>query len=355
MKVVKLLLSLAIIAAVVTGCEKNGDPQQTNDYSKGIYVVNEGAFGSSTGSISYYDPVEGTIINGIFESANNNGSTGDVVQSFAVVCDTLGYIVVNASNKVKIVDLKTFKIMAEPIEVFYPRYFIQISSDKGYLSAGKVQGNLHIIDLNTHSIIDSIEVGHSPENMVKFNDLVYVINSGTWSLDSTISVVNSAIDEVVDTINVGKMPCDIALDGNDNIWVYCMGYYDWVSVETEAQLMKIDPGSGTVVWKANIGMAGDYNGVPPKMASSKDGSKIYYLRPDGVYRISTADPVPEEESLIQGNFYGIDVNPSDGNIYVFEVTTYTGNGKMKIFNEDGIAYTEGEVGIGPNGAVFNLD
>jgi hypothetical protein len=63
----------------------------------------------------------------------------------------------------------------------------------------------------------------------------------------------------------------------------------------------------------------------------------------------------EANPLISGSYYGIEVNPSDGNIYVFESTNFTGNGKMKIFGEDGSAVAEGVVGIGPNGATFNLD
>ena len=59
--------------------------------------------------------------------------------------------------------------------------------------------------------------------------------------------------------------------------------------------------------------------------------------------------------MIPGSYYGLEVNPSDGNIYVFEAISFTGNGMMKIFDENGNSVAEGAVGIAPNGAVFNLN
>jgi hypothetical protein len=350
----KSILPSLVMAVTITGCELNDNPPIAADYSRGVYVVNEGSFTQSNGSISYLDPFTGVIINGIFEAANNNRPVGDVVQSFAIARDTVGYIVVNNSSKVEVVALKTFKTLTNPITVFYPRYFMQVSDDKGYLSAGSMKGYLYIIDLNSNIKADSIEVGYGPENMVVLNNKVYVINSGGWGLDSTISIVSIASDEVVDTINIGQVPADITLDANNNLWVYCKGYTDYVSIETDALLQKIDPATNSIVWQAKVGKALDYMASPAKCARSKDGSIIYYLRPNGVYAINAVNPLLQAEPLIPGGYYGLEVNPSDGNIYVFESSNFMGNGKLKIFDEDGLPVAEGIVGIGPNGAAFNL-
>jgi DNA-binding beta-propeller fold protein YncE len=100
-------------------------------------------------------------------------------------------------------------------------------------------------------------------------------------------------------------------------------------------------------------MALDYSSTPAKCAASPDGSKIYYIRPDGIYQIDAGNPSIATEPLIPGNFYGLDVNPEDGNVYVFE-SSFTGNGSMKIFSPSGTKLSEAMVGIGPNGAVFHL-
>lgn len=346
------------MAAFLSSCEKSDDTHEVIDYSSGIYVVNEGAFESTNGSISFVDPLNHLITNGVFEAANGGMATGDVVQSFALANDTLGAIVVNNTGLVRFVDLRTFASVAEPVEIEYPRYYVKSGSNKGYVSCGSKQGYLLVVDLESFSVTDSIKVGFGPENMIVNQGYVYVVNSGGWyddvDIDSTISVVSTVSDEVIETIDAGKVPSDIDMDADGNIWIYCKGYYDYVSVVTKSELVKIQTQTGMVTWRGTVGMASDYGAVPPKMAVSKDGSKLFYLRPDGVYSMNTANPVVAEDPLIEGSYYGIEVNPVDGNIYLF-VTSYTSSGKMKIFNETGAGIAEGDVGIAPNGAVFNLN
>ncbi len=355
MNCLKGFLTAVILTAFFSSCEKNNDDPQVIDYSSGVYVINEGAFGSTNGSISFFDPVKRVITNGIFEAANDGVATGDVVQSFALANDTLGAIVVNNSGLVRFVDLKTFISVAEPVEIEYPRYYIKSGSKKGYISCGSYQGYLIVVSLETFSVTDSIKVGFGPESMVANQGYVYVVNSGGWGLDSTVQKINTANDEVVATVVAGKIPSDIDLDADENIWVYCKGFNDYVSVDTESEVVKIDAETSAVTWRGTVGKASDYGAVPPKMAVSKDGSKLFYLRPDGVYSINTSNPVIADDPLIEGSYYGIEVNPVDGNIFLFEVTGYTSSGKMKIFSETGAGIAEGEVGIAPNGAVFNIN
>jgi YVTN family beta-propeller protein len=353
MNYVKCLLPAAMIAALFTHCEDNVDPIPENrDYSKGIYVVNEGTFTQNNGSISYFDPDENLIINGIFEAVNGR-PVGDVVQSFAVVNDSIGYIVVNHSGMVEIVRLSTFQTIAEPITIKYPRYLQQVSPSKAYLTAGSAQGYLHIVDLSNSTITDSVLVGFGPEVMLSLGSKVYIANSGGWFSDSTLSVVDTDMDEVIDTVHVAIGPVDMALDAQDNIWVYCKGYTNYADIETDAYLQQIDPDSKAILWQLKVGKALDFASTPARCASSEDGSTIYYLRPDGVYRINASSPQVQDEPFITGSFYGLDVNPADGNIFLFE-TSFTGNGKMKIYDNTGNLLSEGIVGIGPNGAVFGI-
>ncbi len=358
MKSINLLIAVTVIASLFAGCEINKDQPDEKDYTHGIYIINEGSFQSNNGSISYFDPVAEHITNGIFEAANGR-ALGDVVQSFAVVGDTTGVIVVNGSAKLEFVDLKTFKSIAEPVAVVYPRYFMQVSTDRGFLTAGNMQGYVYQFNLRTFEILDSIEVGKGPEVMVELYNMVYIANSGGWGIDSTIYVIHAPSLNYSDTIYVGKAPVDLAFDDSENLWVYCKGQaiynwdppYDLIS-ETDALLQKIDIIQSTIIWQAAVGKAGDYTATPPRMAASPGGDIIYYLRPDGVYQIHSGNPEIAETPLIAGSFYGLDVNPDDGNIYVFE-SIFTGNGTMKVFTSDGTPVGEGTVGIAPNGAVFH--
>ena len=358
MKFIILFSALAVLVTFLSGCDNNEDLPGENDFSHGIYIVNEGSFQSNNGSISFYNPVGGTITNNIFEAANGR-ALGDVVQSFATVGDTAGVIVVNGSAKLEMVDLKTFKTIREPLPVSYPRYFLPVTFESGYLTGGSWQGYIYDIDLRTFEIKDSIMVGNGPETMAQLYDMVFVANSGGWGIDSTIHRINTANNRLTDTIYVGKAPVDLVFDGSDNLWVYCKGQaiynpappYDLIS-ETDALLQKIDIFQGIILWQGTVGKAGDYIASPPRIAASPEGESIYYLRPDGVYKINAVNPSIPQTPLVTGSFYGLDVNPDGGDIYVFEAR-FTGNGTMKIYNEYGIPLSEGTVGIAPNGAVFH--
>lgn len=356
----KLLLPASLLVAFFSGCELHNTQPEVTDYSRGIYIVNEGSFQANNGSISYFDPLTGTITNGIFEAANGR-AVGDVVQSFAVVGDTAGYIIVNGSAKFEIVSLKSFKSIAEPVPVTYPRYFLQVNDETGYLTGGSMQGYVYLIDLNEHKITDSIQVGYGPENMVLINGMVYVVNSGGWSVDSSLSVIDATDHSVQDTIHTAKVPADIAVDASQHLWVYCKGQavYNWeppynLISETDALLQKIERTTGNILWQGKAGLAGDYTASPPRIAISLNGENIFYLRPDGVYKLDAADPVITGSPVIPGSYYGMDINPVDGNIFVFEAS-FTGNGVMKIFDENGNPVAEGVVGIAPNGAVFHYE
>jgi hypothetical protein len=345
------------MALLFTGCEKNHDIPDQADYSQGIFIINEGSFQSNNGSVSYYDAAEGTITNGIFEAANGR-PLGDVVQSFAIVRDTMGIIIVNGSAKLEVVSLGTFRTITEPIPVAYPRQFRQVTPGSGYLTGGSLQGYVYILDLGSFEITDSIKAGYGPDALTTLDDMAYIANSGGWGIDSTVFKINTSGNRIIDTFQVGKAPADLVFDNDDMLWIYCRGQavYSWdppynLISETDALLQKIDIANGNILWQGIVGKAGDYTGTPPRIAASPDGALIYYLRPDGVYKINSVSHDLPDTPMITGSFYGMDVNPADGNIFVFE-SVFTGNGTMKIFTPDGVPVAEGTVGIAPNGAVF---
>jgi hypothetical protein len=357
MKKICVLPALAILALFMAACEKEHEPFYQG-YRYGIFILNEGTFMSNNASVSYYNPDSGTLVNNLFESINGR-PLGDVVQALSVAGEK-AYIVVNGSGKVEIVNLESFKTITEPMIVPYPRCFLPVNGKKGYITSGSMQGYVFIADLVNDVIYDSIAAGFGPESMVMLDPYVYVANSGGWSVDSTLVIIDTRTDKITGTLTVGDVPSDLTFDGNNNLWVYCKGYaayswdppYDLIS-ETESRLVKINIVTQTVEWEAVVGTAGQYTGTPPKLAVSPDGEILYYLRPGGVYTLDTGNPSIAVDPVIQGAFYGLDVNPETGDLYLFQ-SSFTGNGSMFIVNPvtgESKTYT---VGIGPSGAVFCL-
>ncbi|MBN2347185.1 MAG: hypothetical protein JXJ22_00005 [Bacteroidales bacterium] len=357
MKKESFLLIVLLCAIALMSCEDNNTPNLPKGYKQGIFIVNEGSFGQNNGSISYYNPDSMKMYNNLFYTVNNR-PLGDVIQSMGVT-DDFGYIVVNGSGKVEVVDLETFETVRDPLIVNYPRYFLKVSDSKGYLSSGSMEGKVYVIDTDNSVITDSISVGMGPEHMILLDNYVYVANSGGWSNDSTLSVIDVATDEVIDTIVVADGPMDLVADADNNLWVQCRGYavYNWdppynVISETEARLVKINTSQGMAVWSAVLGNASDYTATYISMATNTDKTKILFLKPSGIFSMGKEDVQLPSSAFILGNFSGIDVHPVSDDIYTFQ-SSYTANGEMKIYNSSSELQKTFEAGIGPNSAVFN--
>ena len=108
-------ISVVFISVMLTSCTKNSDDfgPQTDDNetpiagSQRVVVLNEGNFMFGNGSVSVIDNSIEQVSNEAFKQANGY-PLGDVPQSL-MVHDSLGYIIVNNSGKIEVVDWADFK------------------------------------------------------------------------------------------------------------------------------------------------------------------------------------------------------------------------------------------------------
>ncbi len=347
-------ISAVVITAVllVSSCNKNEDnglPRYTN----GVFITNEGSFNGNNGSISFYNPVEGKIYNDIFEKANGR-EPGDVVQSMATGNGS-GYIVVNNSAKVEVVDLETFQSKGT-IQAGFPRHFTVVNDSTGFLTNGTVPGEVLVVDLNSLDIRDTVQVGAWPENLTKAGGDVWVTN-GNYGYDSTVSIISTKTYEVLKTLVVGDGPVDLTTDANGDVWVLCQGKVvyndDFTSIlsETDSRIVQIGGKDFKVKTSIITGKTGDgFN--PVHFSADRTGTKLYVLESEGVYVMDINDNKLPSDPLISGSFYGLEVSPSDGNIYCLKSNGYTSSGSVQIYSSDGILLNDVTAGIAPNGAVF---
>jgi len=103
---VKLAVFSLIISILNVSCDDE-NPKPTGEYTDGIFITNEGNFSAGNGSVSFYSNKKDSVYNNIF-SLINDRPLGSVVQSLTVFDDN-AYIVVNASNKIEVVESVSFK------------------------------------------------------------------------------------------------------------------------------------------------------------------------------------------------------------------------------------------------------
>ncbi len=341
---------LFINSFIYLSCKTEINIHEEIDLSTGAFIVNEGNFMSNNGEISFYNTATGEITNNLYARQNNNLVLGDVVQSFCIT-DSYGLIAVNNSQKVVVVELNNFKHYYTFQGIYYPRYIIPVRHDICYLSNGKSPGKVFVLDLLNKKIIDTLNVGNEPENMLLFNNKVYVTN-GAWGHDSTLTIINAVNDDVISTLTIGDGACDLVVDNLDRIWVLCQGktLYDFSS-ETPSTLVCFNPVNNEIIMQIPIGVRNDYF-YPVRLTLNPQKTILYYIEHNGVYKMSIDDPY-NHQLIIPGVFYSLEVNPADGNLYLFSDNAFNGPGTLSVYTPSATpVHLNIKTGIGPNAAVF---
>jgi YVTN family beta-propeller protein len=356
MKKINLKQCLFIFLSVfVTACDKDDDTI-SGIYSDGVLITNEGTFGAGNGSVSFYTYRGDSLVNNVYSNTNNR-ALGDVVQSLTVYNNN-AYIVVNASNKIEVVQDYDFKETGVISDLTNPRYFIGINKSKGYVSQWGEDGAVKVIDLETLAVSKTIAVGIGPEHLIYHNNNVYVANSGGYGLDNTISVIDPSTDEVVKTIALyGDSPRDFTVDANGDLWVLCYGYveYDYsnypdvtILSETASKLVKINSTTNAVAQTITI----SENQHPTCLETDRSRRNLYYgggFGYQGIYKMAITETTVPTSPILDKYFYGFNINSETGNIFAMEAPSFTANGTLWRYKEDGTELGSYEAGIGPNG------
>ena len=355
MKTITKMMMLALVAAMAfTACKKetkDTPPHIPVDkgYSEGVLIANEGSFGGGNGSVSYYDAEKDSVINNLFKTVNNI-PLGDVVQSI-YRGETNTYACVNASNKIEVIDSKTFESVASILNIPLPRFSIE-KDGKLYVSCWGNGGQIKVIDASNNTVIDSIMVGTGPEGLSIVGRKLYVANSGGFSVDSTISVVNLN-DNSVSTIQIDAYnPSSLVVDVDNNIWVLAKGnaIYDanWQIIgHNPSKLFTVNTTDNTIA-KTMVLFADKH---PVKVDISKDQETIYYGSGygfNGIYKMDYKETTANATAFIEGDFYGFLINKENDEVFVL-TAPFGANGSLIRYTSDGDVIKDYEVGIFPNG------
>ena len=344
---------LAMAITVMASCKKDqmiddGGVIVPGNYEKGYFVTNEGNFGNGNGSISFVTD-EGTVENAVFESVNSF-VLGDVVQSMNII-GANAYVLVNGSAKIEVATIADMKSVAT-INVVSPRFIAKVSDAKAYVTDWGING-VQVIDLTTNTVSSTITCGTGPEGIAISNGFAYVCNVGGFSLDSTVTIINTTTDVVVTTLAVGDKPNSAVVDANGAVWVLTGGYTeydaDWNIVsETTGNLVKI---VGNTIEATFAFAVGNH---PEDLVINDAGTTLYYS--DGswskaVYAFDISASELPTPALINKSFYGL--GASNGYVYGTDAVDFTQSGWSFKYSDNGTVVDSVQVGIIPGGYCFN--
>ncbi len=340
----RLIIPLLAIL-IITSCNK--DPVREHvitdnttpvSYKSGIFVINEGNFNWGNASVSFIDKKTDSVFSDIYRKMNNNVSLGDVAQEMKIN-GTSGYIVINNSNKIEVVNLDNFKSIKTINGLNSPRSIEFINAKKGYVT--NLLGEISVVDLNSMTVTKSIPTANWTEKMIMYNKYMYVSAVGKFSDPNSerhakILVIDTERDMIIDSIKSGKEPLGMVIDRKQKVWVLCTGGFD--NFEPPS-LLRINPELRTV--EKSFSFPG-VSETPSRLCINGTGDTLYFLK-NGIYKmpvsaleVPSAPFIPSDGRL----FYGLDIDPSSGNIYATDAVDYVQDGWVFRFNQKNGALIE---------------
>lgn len=351
------IIGLLCLSVGLLSCRKEATPvpaevvglqPDPTSVLNGMYVVNEGNMNMNKASLDYLDIVKGTYTRNLYNQVNPEitKGLGDVANDIGIYGNKL-YVVVNLSNKVEVLNVKTGKRITQ-IDITNGRY-IAFNNGKAYVSAylGRVgdptaaNGIVAEIDTLNLSISRTVDVGRQPEEMAIVNNKLYVANSGGYSppnYESTISVVDLDDFKEVKRIQVAINLHRLKADRYGDLYVTSRGDYYTIP----SQLFVIDTKTEQIKKTFNLAAS--------NLAIDEDKAYIYatewnYSQGKNTINYHIIDV--KTETLLPTQFitdgtekdievpYGITINPYNKEIYVTDAKDYVSPGKLHCYTSTG--------------------
>lgn len=317
-----------IFVMMAGGCKKDDDNEipYTGPDNR-VFIINEGPFQTGSGSLSVFYRNTSQVYNDIFAGVNGF-KLGNLVQSLSVHENKV-YIVVNNAGRIEIAGKDDLVSLGSIEDINLPRYFLGISADKAYVSSW--DNKVYVIDLNTNAVVSEIPTATGPEKMMMVGEEVWVLNQGGFSYDSTITIISSVNDAVIETLVVGHKPSGIAADKDNNIWVMCSGN-GWNGFagagDSEGKLVCIDPLTHTIINTLPFLSTENH---PEKLVIDNAGETLFYNYPGGLFSQNIYEETLQMDTIYESStmFYALGYDPYSELIFVSDPLDYV---------QDGIVY-----------------
>lgn len=329
------------------------DTSSQNGFS-GFYLLNEGNMGSNKSTLDYFDYNTGKYQRNIYAAINPNvpKELGDVGNDIAIYGDKL-YAIVNASNKVEVMNARTARRIAQ-INIPNCRY---IKFDKGFAYVTSYAGPIEVnpnytqkgyvakVDTATLAVIDKCIVGFQPDNLEITNGKIYVANSGGYmgasnseKYERTVSVIDIATFKEDRRIDVAYNLHHIKADKRGDLWVTSRGDYK----RLPSRLYFIDKNQQKVTDTVPIPVSNYYLDGDSLYIYSTEWSYITYSNVITYGIVNTRTHEIVSRSFITDGTdreieipYGIMVHPITKDIYVTDAGNYVSPGMLYCFTKEG--------------------
>jgi YVTN family beta-propeller protein len=309
-----VIIAFAFLALL--GCNDDDPKPSISPLQSDILIANQGNFGWGEGTLSLYNPETKAIQNDVFKIINDQ-SLGNVFQSITKI-NWLYYFVINNSGKIIITD-STYSLIGAISELISPRYVYPVTHTKAYVTDLYAE-TISVVDLTINEVTKAIPVNGWSEKGVKKDSIFWF----TAAESNKIYGIDIRTDNVVDSLDVGNSPESIILDNSNRLWVLCKGDEDMKPI-----LMRFDSANEFVEYQMEL------DKTPTSLVFDSLNDVIYYIS-GGVWSLKTNDTIPNLVREGQNNtFYCADVDPKNGDLYVSDAVDFVSNSSIFRFDKQG--------------------
>ncbi len=349
MKIHRTLIAAVATLMTLSSCMKwdyADDPEDFDTAGPGLFIANEGNFQYGNATLSYYDPSTNQVQNEVFFRANGY-RLGDVAHSMTVY-DSKCWIVVNNSHVIFAIDPDTFKETGRIEDLTSPRYIHFVNDTKAYVTQ-LWDNRIFIINPRRYEITGHITVPDMPmqtastEQMVQYGKYLFC---NCWSYQNRIIKIDTETDLVVDELTIGIQPRALAIDRYGKLWAITDGGYEGSPYGHEApSLYRIDAETFTVEKQFRFRL----DDTPSDMKINDAKDMLYWINGDVWQMDVTSERLPVRPLIASRDtrYYGLTVNPINGEIYVADAIDYQQQGMIYRYSPDGNLLDEFYVGITP--------
>lgn len=337
----------------LASCMRYG-PLEEEDFDipahRGVFVANEGNFMYGNASLSYYDTETGEAENEVFARANGI-PLGDVAQSMTIHAGR-GYVVVNNSGTIYIINPYSFKLTGRIDGFTSPRYIHFLSDEKAYVTQ-IWDPRIFIVNPETCEITGYVETDMdfetgSTEQMVQYGKYVF---TNCWSYQNRILKIDTETDEVADELTVGIQPTSLVMDKYGKMWTITDGGYEGSPYGHEApSLYRIDAETFTVEKQFKF----QPEDRPSEVRLNGTRDTLYFIN-KAVWRMAVeSEKLPVKPFLAYNGtlYYGLSVDPATSDVYIADAIDYVQPGIVYRYSHAGKLLDSFRAGIIPRAFCF---
>ncbi len=330
MKFNKNLFLYFIILVAFSSCETQ--PVITPDYPAiinpkgGLFILNEGNFQFGNATLDYYDFESQILSTNAFETTNNR-KLGDVLQAMTSVGNT-GYLVVNNSQKIEVINMDNLQSIATITGFVSPRFIYIYGTQKAYVSE-YYNGGVKVVDLNTNQITETIPLAASCDELLVNKGKLYV----TASNKKLVYVINTQSNVVMDSIEVAYGPNSLVVDKEGYLWVLSAGRNINGFPPLNGALQKIDTDADSVLVSYSLSRQSDHG--PIKLRSNAKRDMLYWIN-ENIYNYAINNGTPSSSPWLashNNNFWGLNFDSLTDEIYVSDAVDYVQKSIINRYDE----------------------